>query len=113
MTTETFKELRELCRSIVRSIGIRGDRQRRIWQDDIIDSAVARTWRTCERYGYAIDQDIAIDGDITDNPVLLVAVQECHRAISCMFSFPRTMYTMRELADATGVSKSSVHRLVS
>jgi len=98
-----MKKARRMVRTVLAHVGKISRYRWRVFSDDLIDNALARSWRDIYRLGEELDLDAPSEGH------LRIIAENCKLVRSDSQHFPESVYSVREIGAILAIAKSTVH----
>lgn len=102
-TEEDLQKARTLVKTVLSHIGKISRYRWRVFADDLVDNALARSWRDIYRLG----EDLDLDAPSDDH--LRIIADNCKLARSDAQHFPEFIYSVREMAGILDCSIGTAH----
>lgn len=102
--TETdLKKARTLVKTVLSHIGKISRYRWRVFSDDLVDNALARSWRDIYRLGEELDVD-----EPSEEHLRIIA-ENCKLVRSDSQHFPESVYSVREIGAILATGRTTVH----
>ncbi len=102
-TESDMRKARKLVRTVLSHIGKISRYRWRVFSDELIDNALARSWRDIYRLGEELD----LDAPSEDH--LRIIADNCKLVRSDAQHFPESIYSVREMAGILDCSIGTAH----